>query len=139
MFAKSDKDDFAENFEQGKCYPGLHLHGKDGKEIHVLFAATPKASMTSVILMETFKRMDKLGIPECGVDENGKKFWPLFLIDGPTSRMDDEFLIYVNKESTRWESQLSASYGISKWQYHDDTQMNRSFKMQLADESAGSF
>ena len=70
--------------------------------------------MTSGILMETFKRMAELGISECGVNENGKKFWSMFVIDGHASCMGDEFLIYVNKESTMWESQLGAPYSISK-------------------------
>ena len=87
MFSESDEDNFAENFGSGKRYPGLHLHGKDGIEIPVLFPASPKASMTSRILMETFKRMDELRTSERSVDENGKDFWPMFLIDGHASRL----------------------------------------------------
>ena len=74
VFAEFDGHDFAENFGPGKRCPGLHLHGEYGIEIPVPFAASPKAPTTSRILMETFRRMDELGISERGVDENGKDF-----------------------------------------------------------------
>jgi hypothetical protein len=43
----------------GKRHPRLSLISViDGKEIPILFAANPKASMTSAILMQTFKKMN---------------------------------------------------------------------------------
>ena len=51
VFAEWDEEDFAGNFAPGKCHPGMSLFDKDGNEIPVLFAASPKSSMTSAILM----------------------------------------------------------------------------------------
>jgi hypothetical protein len=44
-----------------------------------LFAANPKASMTSAILLQTFKKMDKAGITQRGVDKKKEisTSWPL--------------------------------------------------------------
>ena len=71
IFAELDPEDDI-NIGPGKRHPGLSLLSADGKEIPVLFAANPKASMTSTILKETFKKMDELGITQHGVDEFGK-------------------------------------------------------------------
>ena len=71
IFAEWDPEDSI-NIGPGKRHPGLSLLSADGKEIPMLFAASPKASMTSTILKETFKKMDELGITQHGVDEFGK-------------------------------------------------------------------
>ncbi len=70
IFAEWDPDDEI-NMGPGKRHPGLSLISTvDRKEIPVLFAANPKASMTSTILMQTFQKMDKAGITQRGVDKN---------------------------------------------------------------------
>ena len=62
IFAEWDPDDEF-NMGPGKCCPGISLISViDGKEILILFAANPKASMTSTILMQTIKKMDKARI-----------------------------------------------------------------------------
>jgi hypothetical protein len=87
IFAEWDSSDEF-NFEPGKRHPGLSLLSPvDREEIPVLFAATPNASMTSTILMETFQEMDEAGITQRGVDENGNMYCPATVIDGHISRM----------------------------------------------------
>jgi hypothetical protein len=82
IFAEWDSSDEF-NFGRGKWHPGLSLLSPvDREEIPVLFAATPKASMTSTILMETFQKMDKSWITQHGVDENGNMYRPAAVIDG---------------------------------------------------------
>ena len=70
IFAEWDPDNEF-NMRPGKRCPGLSLIWTvDGKEIPVLFAATPKASMTSTILIQTLQKMDEAGITQRGVEEN---------------------------------------------------------------------
>ncbi|KAL7545121.1 hypothetical protein ACHAWF_013505 [Thalassiosira exigua] len=121
------------NFGPGQRYPGLSLFDPEGKEIPVMFAATPKASMTSAILKDTFKMMDDLGISQRGVNEDGTEFVPFVVIDGHPSRMGEDFLRYVNEETHRWKIVLGAPYGTGKWQFHDDKRQNGMFKMELVD------
>ncbi len=75
----------------------------------MLFAATPKASMTSTILMETFQKMDEAGITQRGVDENGNTYCPATVIDGHISWMGKDFLRYVNDEETNWDHECQAT------------------------------
>ena len=76
-----------------------------------MFAATPKASMTSTILMQTLQKMDEAGITQRGVDKNGNQYVPAAVVDGHISRMGEDFLRYINQEGSRWEANIGASYG----------------------------
>ena len=66
VFMELDKDNALNNYGPGKRFPGMVLHDADGVEIPVLFAASPKASMTSTILKEMLKMMDEKKITERG-------------------------------------------------------------------------
>jgi hypothetical protein len=131
IFAEWDPEDSI-NIGPGKRHPGLSLLSADGKEIPMLFAASPKASMTSTILKETFKKMDELGITQHGVDEYGKTYRPAAVVDRHISRMGEDFLHYVNEAATHWEVNLGASYGTEYWQSHNDRRQNGAFKSELA-------
>ncbi len=110
IFAEWDSSDEF-NFGPGKRHPGLSLLSPvNREEILVQFAATPKALMTSTILMETFQKMDEAGITQRGVDENGNMYRPAAVIYGHISRMGEDFLRYVDEE-TNWEVNLGAPYG----------------------------
>lgn len=98
----------------------------------MLFAANMKASMTSGILKEAFKKMDVLGITQLGIDENRTTYCPAAVVDGRISRMGEDFLQYVNDADSRWEVNLGASYGTEYWQLYDDRKQNGAFKDQLA-------
>ena len=111
IFAEWDPEDEF-NMGPSKRHPGLSLISTvDGKDILVLFAATPKASMTSTILMQTFQKMDEAGITQRGVDENGNQDVPAAVVDCHISRMVEDFLRYINQEGSRWEANRGASYG----------------------------
>ena len=66
----------------GKQHPGLQLSTPDGKEIPILFAASPNASMTSDILTSAFKQMDEKNITQRGVDDDGNEYYPAALVEG---------------------------------------------------------
>jgi hypothetical protein len=55
IFTDWDSED-EYNFGPGKRHPSLTLVSPDGKDIPVMFAANTKASMTSGILKEAFKK-----------------------------------------------------------------------------------
>ena len=133
LVKETESSDPLRNHGPGKRYPGLVLHNDDGKEIPVLFAATPNASITSSILMETFRQMDEKGITQRGVNNDGTPYFPLALLDGHASRMGEEFLRYVNNDDNRWKPILGTPYGTDKWQFHDDKRQNGSFKTYLAE------
>jgi hypothetical protein len=131
IFAEWDPEDEF-NMGPGKRHPGLSLISTvDGKDIPVLFAANPKASMTSTILTQTFKKMDEAGITQRGVDKNGNQYVPAAVFDGHISRMGEDFLRYINKEGSLWEANIGASYGTEYWQLHDDKRQNGAFKSEL--------
>ena len=136
VFVEWDDTNFANNFGPGKRHPGLSLYNADGSKVPVYFDATPNASMTSEVLKNIFQKMDDLGIDERGFDEDDNPFCPAYLIEGHISRMGEDFLQYVNDAATRWEGNLGAPYGTDIWQYHDDTRMNGSFKMELGQEKS---
>jgi hypothetical protein len=131
IFAEWDPEDNI-NISHGKRHPGLSLLSADGKEVPVLFAAKTKASMTSTILKETFKKMDELGITQRGVDECGNTYHPAAVVGGHISRMGEDFLRYVKEAATHWEVNLGALYGTEYWQLHDDRRQNGAFKSELA-------
>jgi hypothetical protein len=132
IFAEWDSSDEF-NFRLGKQHPGLSLLSPvNREEIPVLFAATPKASKTSTILMETFQEMDEAGITQHGVDENGNMYHPAAVIYGRISRMSKDFLRYINDKETNWEVNLGTPYGTEYWQLHDDKRQNGEFKSELA-------
>ena len=66
-----------------------------------MFTANTKASMISGILKEAFKKMDELGITQRGVDESGTTYRPAAVVDGHISRMEEDFLRYVNDADSR--------------------------------------
>ena len=72
VFAKWDEKDSASK---------LSLFNKECNETPLLFAASPKSSIISAILMESFKRMNGLKVTEQGVDENENEFFPACVID----------------------------------------------------------
>ena len=132
VFADYDEDNYENNFGIGRRYPGLQLFREDGTIIPICWAASPKACMTGEILTLVFRQMDKLGITKRGFNENGSPVTPLVILDGHPSRMDSEFLTYINEITSKWTAVLGAPYGTSKWQLHDDEAQNGSFKIALA-------
>ena len=131
--------DVFENFGLGKRHPGLSLFDRNGKEIPVLFTATPNALMDGNVLCRSFTMKDDYGMTQRGTDADGKKYYPFALVDGHISRIDEGYLTYINKEETRWNVGLGAPYGTSIWQFHDDERMNGSMKSILGKEKSAFF
>ena len=133
VFAAFNDDEkfYADNFGPGKCYPGLELLDENGDKLPICFGASDSACMSGEILHKMFEMMDKLGITKRGTDENGKPFCPCMIIDGHPSRMNADFLTYINEETPRHVVVVGCPYGTSKWQLHDDKAQNGTFKTML--------
>ena len=69
-----------------------------------------------------------------GVDDNGKEYYPMVIVDGHISRTGNDVPAYVNGNTTQWESVPGALYGTNICQFHDDERLSGSFKMELSEE-----
>ena len=134
-------DVFAEDegFGPGKRQPSGSTITVDGKEVPCFFAASTKASKTSIILKSVFEEMDIHGITTRTDD-----ITPLAIVDGHCSRLGFNFFAYVNRidlenTSIRPEDQIATAkkrfeicfgvpYGASEWQIHDNKSMNGQFR-----------
>ena len=91
------------------------------------------------VLLQAFNEMDRLGVTERGTDKGGKEYYPFALVDGHVSRIEQNFLVYINNPATRWGTGLGASYGTSSWQFHDDEHQNGTLKKAHAKEKSAFF
>ena len=89
--------------------------------------------MTTVILRNTFVKIDELGITQRGINDDGTMYVPIVLLNGHPSRTGESYLPYINDEKTQWVAMLGAPYGTDIWQFHDDERQNGCFKTELAD------
>ena len=80
--------------------------------------------MTTTILTYMFKTLDELKL----FHRSGGKI-PFFLLDGHGSRMENEFLEYINHPDHQWCVCLGVPYGTSLWQIGDSKKQNGSFKL----------
>ena len=98
-----------------------------GKEVPCFVTYSPKASITSTLLMEMLKYLDSLGVYD---NEQGQR--PFLLLDGHHSRMELPFLEYIMSEEHWWTCCFGVPYGTHIWQVADSTEQNGCFKMALA-------
>lgn len=101
----------------------------DGKEIQCFCTCSPNASITSTILTRLLKEIDQHDVFD---RQNGTK--PLLLLDGHHSRMDLEFLEYINQPGNEWCVCIGVPYGTHLWQVADSSQINGKFKIELTKE-----
>jgi hypothetical protein len=101
----------------------------NGKEIKCYCTCSPNASITSTILTCLLKEIDQHNVFD---RQNGTK--PLLLLDGHHSRMDLEFLEYINQPGNEWCVCIGVPYGTHLWQVADSSQINGKFKIELTKE-----
>ena len=53
------------------------------------------------------------------------------LLDGHHSRLELPFLNYIHHEEHKWQVCIGVPYGTHVWQFHDASQMNGAFKLNL--------
>ena len=123
-----------ENRGPGKALPGLPTCRFCGKDVPGLLCHTPKGSVTSTILQKILERLDNLNVYPRTRDGPT----PMLLLDGHDSRLQVEFLSYVNKpnEFNRpiWKACISLPNGTAKWQVGDSEEQNGCWKMAMTRE-----
>jgi hypothetical protein len=119
-----------ENSGPGKAFPGAPSCHFRGKDIPSLIACSPKRSITSEILKQALKRLDKLGIYE---RVSGGPI-PFLFLDAHGSRLQVPFLKYVNDESHRWKVCIGLPNCTGKWQVGDSSQQNGQCKVEMTRE-----
>jgi hypothetical protein len=97
----------------------------NGKEIPCFLGASPKASITSELLMSMLKYMDELDLFERSTCT------PFLLLDGHGSRMQLPFLKYINEPSHKWVCCIGVPYATHIWQVADASELNGLFKIEL--------
>jgi hypothetical protein len=98
-----------------------------GKKIKCYCCCSPSASINTTILTDMLRYMDSNEVYD---RRNGET--PILILDGHHSRMDVEFLEYINQPEHKWFVCLGVPYGTHKWQVADSSQVNGMFKIQLA-------
>jgi hypothetical protein len=96
-----------------------------GKTIPCFFGTSLKASITTTLLTEMLKYLDRLGI------YNRDVCHPFLLLDGHHSRMMLPFLEYINDPKTKWFTCFGVPYATHIWQVNDASGLNGAFKIEL--------
>ena len=99
-----------------------------GKEIPSFIGCSPNASITSELLRDMLAHIDNLGVYER--TPNGPT--PFLLVDGHHSRLKLAFMDYIHDPRHKWFVCLGVPYGTHLWQVADSSEMNGSFKIELA-------
>ena len=128
---ETDYEMFEKNFGNEKAMPGGPQCFVNGKHVPCFVGCSPKASITSELLVQMLKQLDNLQILERSDDVN-----PFLLLDGHHSRMQLPFLEYINNACHEWMVCIGVPYGTHIWQVADSSQQNGIFKLELAKAKA---
>jgi len=96
-----------------------------GKSIPCFYGTSPKASITTELLTEMLKYLDKLQVYDRTICK------PFLLLDGYGSRMMLPFLDYVNDPSHKWHVCFGVPYATHLWQVGDASSLNGVYKTEL--------
>jgi hypothetical protein len=96
-----------------------------GKTIPCFFGTSPKASITTTLLTEMLKYLDRLGV------YNRDVCHPFLFLDGHHSRMMLPFLEYINDPETKWFTCFGVPYATHNWQVNNASRLNGAFKIEL--------
>ena len=119
------------NFEENsngpeKYYPYGPTCTVFGRSVPTIVTCSESGSITSNILMECVKHIDKC------LELDRSEVTPFLLLNGHGSRFELPFLDYVNSEETKWTVCIGVPYGTNLWQVGDSAQQNGAYKSRLA-------
>ena len=100
-----------------------------GKQIPTFCCCSENGSITSDLLTEMLREIDKIGLYD-----RSDNILPFLILDGHGSRFELPFLEYINgrtSEKNKWNVCIGIPYGTSYWQVGDSTEQNGCFKMSL--------
>jgi hypothetical protein len=112
------------NFGEGKYFPGGPTCTYRGKTIPCATYITESGGISGEILVNILRTLDDLDVfprvPGGPV--------PMLIIDGHESRLDPEFLTYINDPDHIWKVCLGVPYATNFWQVGDSAEQNGTFK-----------
>lgn len=114
-----------DNYGKGKYFPGPPKCHFRGKEVPCYVTHSPKGSITSTILTDVLRHIDRIDVFPRG-ETNPT---PFLLLDGHGSRLEVPFLSYVNNPAHKWVVCIGVPNGTSIWQVGDSPQQNGCYKM----------
>jgi hypothetical protein len=100
-----------------------------GNKVECYGAYSPNASITSTILTNMLRCVNSHGVYYRSNSTN-----QVLILDGCHSRMDLEFLDYINQPENYWNVVLGVPYSTHIWQVADSSQVNGNFKIKIAKE-----
>jgi hypothetical protein len=118
---------YVEEGENGAIGGGPSCYFR-GIKIPCYCCCSASASISSTLLTDMLRYMNSFNIFDRTAGEK-----PLLLLDGHHSRMDLEFLEYINTNKHMWHVNIGVPYGTHIWQVADSSQVNGLFKMKVAE------
>ena len=126
---RGDKDFVLKNSGAGNMFPGGPTCCFRGKDVPCFVRWSEKGSMTSSILRDILADLDQRGLfPR----SDNPHLRPFALFDGHGSRIEFEFLNYINDAGHQWVVCIGVPYGTATWQVGDSKEQNGSFNIALA-------
>jgi hypothetical protein len=119
-----DVEYIKDNSGTGKHFPGGPVCDFKGKKVPCFIASSPHGGITSAILTDMLRTMDKL---ELFPRTHGRK--PFLLLDGHQSRFEVDFLKYIADPQHPWSVCFGVPYGTHLWQVADSSEQNGTFKI----------
>ena len=126
------KLDVESNVGEGKYMPGGPKCIYNNKVVDCQCYASSSGGITGEILVEILDTFDKMNLfPRL----DGGPI-PMMIIDGHQSRLDPQFIEYINDKGHRWKVCLGVPYATSLWQVGDASEQNGSAKTEWYREKA---
>ena len=120
-----DDDEFVvKNSGPGKYLPGGPRCNINGIEIPCYVSCSPHGGITSEMLADIFRCLDRLNVYPRGEGIPN----PCLLLDGHGSRFEEPFYEYIMDKEHTWGCFVGVPFGTGHWQVGDATQCNGTFK-----------
>jgi len=88
-------------------------------------SSSPHGGITSEMLADIFRSLDKLGVYPRGEGIPN----PVLLVDGHGSRLDEPFMEHIMGKEHRWHAFIGVPFGTGLWQVGDAKECNGTFKV----------
>jgi hypothetical protein len=103
------------NFGEGKYYPGGPKCKYHGKTVACLTFASESGGIARKILVKVLEYFDGIDLfPRINDDPI-----PMLIVDGHQSRLDPQFVDYINDKGHKWKVCLGVPYATTLWQVGD--------------------
>ena len=131
IMASNDVDDVASwldktNHGPGKRFPGGPTCEFRGKVIPAFVTFSDSGGVTSQILKDVLKHIDKCGVYRRGDTDN---FEPTIQLDGHHTRFGLDFVEYCRRPENKWNVSIGCPESTHLWQIQDSSEMNGQNKL----------